>query len=144
MVAVRLCREPLAYCRNKLFDKAYYARELVGIRFQHQGRTRHGMDCVGVIADVCDNLRIPYSDPRNYGRCNNGTTLVRYVLESFIACEEFEADICLLKRRNKAEHIAIWLGQSIVHAHAQAGKVVEQPVDHEIRPLIHSFWRFKK
>lgn len=50
------------------------ARELVGTRFRHQGRSRHGVDCAGLLAlsltnaGLCVAKDLGIRDRLNYGR----------------------------------------------------------------------------
>jgi len=44
------------------------ARSWIGVRWQHQGRTRHGIDCVGLVVVVCRELGISDYDSMAYGR----------------------------------------------------------------------------
>ena len=44
------------------------AKSWVGVPFRHQGRSRLGVDCVGVVAMVCQGLKISDYDIRGYDR----------------------------------------------------------------------------
>jgi len=49
-------------------DIANKARELVDVRFHHQGRSREGLDCGGLIALDCTELGLAVVDATGYPR----------------------------------------------------------------------------
>lgn len=44
------------------------ARGYLGVPWQHQGRSRHGIDCVGLLVCAAHDLGIPVEDMRAYER----------------------------------------------------------------------------
>jgi len=126
------------------------ARELVGVRFQHQGRTQLGVDCVGVPIVVGQRLgllprllRLP-----NYGRMPS-PALIEQVQEHMRAAPELAHDpiagtmLVIAWRSNPLpSHVAIFTGTTIVHAYEAAGKVVEHGYTSVWHRITHSVWKF--
>lgn len=111
------------------------ARKYLGVPFHHQGRTASGLDCIGLIVLVAQDLGIPTDlDQRDYPRRPDGRLL--RLLRS--ACPEVESPapgaILLFRIRNpdpqEPDHAAILTeGNTLIQSWgpAGAGKVVEVP-----------------
>lgn len=105
------------------------AREWVGVKFLHQGRTRFGADCLGFIAALMaelgsrgflDNL------PHNYARDPNALLLER--LPDVSRQIELQPAALLLIQFPRAKlpsHAGIFTGKSIIHCYQIEGEVVE-------------------
>lgn len=96
-------------------------RSYLGTPFHHQGRSRHGVDCVGLIeCALRDGGALPagYVALRNYGRRGNGE-LIRQ-LERWCAPAPAVAPGVLItmrwRRQDEPHHVAIAAGETIVHA----------------------------
>ena len=50
------------------------AKSYEGVRFRHRGRDRIGMDCVGLLVAVCNDLGLPVVDFQNYKRVSDAET----------------------------------------------------------------------
>lgn len=126
------------------------ARGWLGVRWQHQGRTRHGIDCAGLIVCVGLDLglfrEIP---PADYPRRPNGTFLPRMRASELTEIRPGEAqpgDVLAFTTQAEACHCGILAelyGQpSVVHAHVGRRKVCEELVAHipaEIGIATHAF-----
>jgi cell wall-associated NlpC family hydrolase len=105
------------------------ARSWVGVKFQHQGRTRMGCDCLGFIAACMAELNswtLITNLPVNYAR--NPQTLLIDGLTGLTREIPIEPGALILFQFPKAEHpshAAIYTGESMIHAHEPNGKVVE-------------------
>ena len=92
------------------------ARDLVGVRFRLQGRSRaSGVDCVG---------------PRGYGLRSGDEALARAWLTQagLVAVERPKAgDLALVRPGPLQLHLMILVPGGHVHAHAGLGRVVETP-----------------
>lgn len=51
-----------------LIDVQYAARDWKGVTYTHQGRSREGIDCAGLLVMVARDLGIPYKDRTDYPR----------------------------------------------------------------------------
>jgi murein DD-endopeptidase / murein LD-carboxypeptidase len=103
------------------------ARALLGVPFRLYGRDEHGLDCVGLIALVFDQM---HEAPNGY-RLRN-TLVLRwealldrlFVRRSGRPCP---GDIIFCTAGPAQYHLGIWTGHSFIHADAGLGRVVETP-----------------
>lgn len=113
------------------------AREWLGVRWQHQGRTRlHGIDCAGLVILVGNSLGLTDFDSTNYQRRTTGTKF----MEPFKANMRWKpipdaqpGDVLLFMTKLYPCHSAI-VGErggamTIIHAHALRRKVIEERID---------------
>lgn len=105
------------------------AREWLGVPFLHQGRSRHGCDCLGFIAASMAELNswtLLYNLPGDYAR--NPQRLLIDGLTELTRPISLQAGTLILFQFPNAEHpshAAIYTGESMIHAHEPNGKVVE-------------------
>lgn len=108
-------------------DYAARARALVGTRFRPQGRSVHGLDCIGLVMAAFD---IPQSEvPRDYRlRTERRDELAAGMLRYFRKVRTVESgDVMLLEVASDQPHLAVRTESGFVHAHARLGRVVETP-----------------
>jgi cell wall-associated NlpC family hydrolase len=129
--------------RDRLLDEA---RQWVGVRFRHQGRTRRGVDCSGLV--VCVAGKVLGFDPNEYiGQPRYGKKPdikeLRQGLKTFcVRIKESEArpgDVVLMSFDNEPTHIGFLTSTGIIHSTAQKRGVVEQGLDSRLR--IISYYR---
>jgi cell wall-associated NlpC family hydrolase len=128
------------------------ARSFIGTPFRHQGRigniSGYGLDCLGLILAVAARLNIKDSDGiclveydnRNYGRYPDTRLLQRRLAQVMVPVSH-EAlrpgDVLNLYLDGRPQHLAIAATKrygtcealSLIHAFAQAGRVVEHRLD---------------
>lgn len=121
------------------------ARSFLGVRWQHQGRSEQGIDCVGLLVVPACRLGLlrPEDDVTNYSRQPDGEELSillhRYCLRLPRWQDAREGDVLAIKYADQPQHVAIvtrphdarW-GIHIIHAAGSAevgGKVVEHRID---------------
>jgi hypothetical protein len=110
-------------------DYAARARALVGTRFRPQGRSVHGMDCVGLALAVfgleegCvrSNYRLRGQHEREMRETLG--TLFRRVPRTQLRA----GDLMLLETGEAQLHVAVRTDRGFVHAHAGIRRVVETP-----------------
>ncbi|HKW82999.1 MAG TPA: NlpC/P60 family protein [Burkholderiaceae bacterium] len=113
------------------------ARKYLGVRWHHQGRSRAGVDCAGLVVCVAHDLGLSEFDTSDYGRLPNGDTMRSLLREH---CTELRADalapglVALMRFDGEPQHMGIVAdyvhgGHSIVHALAQRRCVVEHRLD---------------
>jgi cell wall-associated NlpC family hydrolase len=126
------------------------AQRLVGIPFVHQGRSVHGVDCIGAIALAATNAGLDpeqatgLKDTRDYARTTTSEMLDK-MSRVCIRVQKAEPGLLVLFRfpeEKHPQHFAILTDKgTIVHADAKQGRVVE----HGYRGLwlrwTHSLWR---
>lgn len=121
------------------------ARQLIGVRFVHQGRTADGLDCLGLLlvsatrAGVTINsLPAATLDVPQYGM-RPDTKLLRQTLDRYlipVARDALRAaDVVLLKVDGIPQHLALLTDYPLqgelgmIHAYAPARAVVEHRYD---------------
>lgn len=108
-------------------------RGWLGVPWVHQGRTRHGIDCAGLIVCALGNLGLlppAFPDPIAYTR-EPQPDLARLV-ERFCCWTETAQEGCLVLLRwapsQPASHLAYCTGRNIVHAYSrQVGRTRDRP-----------------
>jgi len=121
------------------------ARQWVGVKYMHQGRTRFGIDCIGLIIEVGKEVGIlPQEfDQVNYSRLP--TSKSQLLSEIAARCEQTKtpepASLLVIQWTREPYHVAICTGTTLIHSSATVGRVVE----HGYRPpwpaLTLSSWR---
>lgn len=106
------------------------ARAWVGVPFRHQGRSRAGVDCAGLFVCVAGELGLPVPFDRTDYAWEPDDAL-RQTLETHFQRENARApgDILLMNMGGTPRHVALWTGESIIHAYTPLGKVVEHRID---------------
>jgi cell wall-associated NlpC family hydrolase len=121
------------------------ARRWMGVPFVHQGRSRTGVDCLGLLMMVAEELGLQGRDGAlltthdccEYGKVPDGVRLqsrLQRVLYPRVGDAVQQADVVLCRIDAMPQHVAIignyvYGGLSIIHAYAPARKVVEHPLD---------------
>jgi cell wall-associated NlpC family hydrolase len=105
------------------------ARSWVGTRFLHQGRSRHGADCLGSIAAMMAELGsmtpLTYL-PLNYAR-DPGPLLLQTLeaLTHTIALQPAAFLLIQFPFAKYPSHGAIYTGENMIHCYASVGRMVE-------------------
>jgi cell wall-associated NlpC family hydrolase len=124
-------------------DVTEEARSWVGVPFLHQGRSRRGVDCVGLPIVVCQALALIPSNfgLRAYGRTPSGE-LEQRLLEH---CQQIERPVAgsliVIAWTRLAAHVAICTGDAMIHAYESVGRVVEHGYRGRWTRMTHSAWR---
>lgn len=126
------------------------ARRLVGVPFVHQGRSIHGVDCIGLPALAALNLGLDpekatgLKDTRDYGR-QPSSDLLDKVSRSCIRVSKLEPGLLILFKfpgERDPHHFAILTDKNaIIHADAKRGRVVEHGYRAQWLRWTHSLWR---
>ena len=123
------------------------ARKLKGIKFHHQGRSVSGVDCIGlcVLAGQLCGINTQ-GDYTTYPR--DPTGLLEPSLLSVLNKVKKEniqkGDILLLNIEGSPRHVAIYTGQTIIHAYAPARKVIEHDLNDKWRNKVLMGFRCKE
>ena len=106
------------------------ARKWIGVRWRHQGRSIHGVDCVGLLVKVAQNCKLTDYDYVTYQRMPKRRMLLEYFTHA--QCTEKQnrevGDILLLNMGPYPCHCAIYCGDTIIHAFAPRKQVIEEPL----------------
>lgn len=122
------------------------ARSYLGVPFVHQGRSRRGVDCVGLLVCVAQDLGIPVSDDLAYGLNPDPVHLRAKLSENLtpIAMTEvLPGDVYLMRFDKDATHVAIVTDRGIIHALSTVKGVVEHRLDATWRARIRAAWRVR-
>lgn len=111
------------------------ARSWAGTKWIHQGRNRHGIDCVGLIVVVCRSLEIWDYDVAAYPREPNGTFISHFIAaggKRIPLPEAQDGDLLLFRDTIYACHVGFVASKydqaHIIHAHTSRRKVIEEPM----------------
>lgn len=128
------------------------AREYLGTPFRHQGRVRgSGVDCVGLLVGVAQQLGIAVADRTNYNGIREPGEITAALEDN---CREVPihdaqpGDVVVFWLRRPSgpdEHVAILTDHGIIHARQRrggGGRVVETGLSDNWRKRIMSAWRF--
>lgn len=132
------------------------ARSFLGVRFRHQGRTRQGLDCLGLLIAIAEECNLPWPEParcamqhQHYSHVPSEDELrsgLEAVLQPIAAQAMQPADIVLLRVQGRAQHVGLLAdyhagGFSLIHAYAPARGVIEQRLDEAWKKEIVSAYR---
>jgi len=127
-----------------------YARTWIGVPFHHQGRSKAGCDCAGVIVACAKHINMNFSDMHGYGRLPKSNQLESIFRKQMISIpiESIQpADVVLMAWRSEPHHVGLISnlpnGQlGIIHSYQIVGKVVEHRLDKKWHDRIVLAFRF--
>jgi cell wall-associated NlpC family hydrolase len=127
------------------------ARTWLGVPWRHQGRTRAGIDCVGLVVMVAKQLGLSDYDSTAYSRRPQGQGFVEHFRAHLdvipipnarigdilvFADHAYPCHCGVLTERLKTPHL--------LHAHALRRKVIEEPYAGEWPLKVKFAFRFRK
>lgn len=118
------------------------ARTWHGTPYQHQGRTRHGVDCVGLAIRVAQDLGLTEFDIREYERTPSNKLMKDLLMQNCILVNGSPLQPAMLLHmafEKQPRHIAIVTSAEplrIIHASSEHERVVEHVVDQKWRNRI--------
>jgi len=113
--------------RDMIVEKA---REWLGVKFRHQGRNRKGIDCVGLVLAINNEVNGEAREITGYERRPNQKKVHELMKANLVKIRPEEArpgDVVLMAYDMGATHLGILTESTIIHAFMQTRKVVEQP-----------------
>lgn len=131
------------------------ARQFLGVRFAHQGRSAQGLDCLGLLLVTAqqvgltlDNQAVMALDQRSYG-ARPDTVFLQQRLARFLqpVMQAQVGDILLLSIEGSPQHLALVSDYpaegalGMIHAYAVARKVVEHRYDAQWQAVTHAIYR---
>lgn len=121
------------------------ARSWLGVPFLHQGRSRHGVDCIGYVSALCAELGefTPLDNlPHNYAR--NPQALLLDAIRMLCKPATLETGCLILMQWPHARypsHAGIYTGTSMIHCNEAVGRVVEHGYSTPWPERTASLWR---
>lgn len=127
------------------------ARSYVGVRWQHQGRTEHGLDCAGLVVVALRDMGLTPFDATGYPRKPYRHMLEATVQRNFglplpATTTLRTGDVVVMKCDNEApNHVGV-IGEhkgalTLIHAHAPDKKVCEMRLEKVWRDRIVEVYR---
>lgn len=118
------------------------ARSYLGVPFRHQGRSRQGIDCVGLPIVVGQSLGLfsPHFEVATYGRLPSGELVERVQAHCRPLAAPVAGALLVIAWTKVAAHVAIFTGQTMIHAYESVGRVVEHGYRGRWIRLTHSAW----
>lgn len=135
--------------RSKCID---LARSYIGTPWKHKGRTKNGIDCIGVPYMVGKELGLhDYDDSLDYGRQARNYDFMRALAPLGVRVRDLtqiqDADILILRIPIFPQHVgmASHIGnrQTMIHASVDARKVVEEYLTDEVKRTIIAAFRYR-
>ena len=120
------------------------ARSYVGVPFHHQGRTRHGVDCIGLVVCAARDAGLALVDRTDYPRDPNGLLPLELARQFQEVDPALAGDILLMRFRGEPQHVAILAGETLIHGYASIGRVVEHGLDAKWRRRIVAAYRLRE
>lgn len=120
--------------REQIVEKT---RSFIGVPWKHQGRNRLGIDCVGLVIIVGNEMGLIDYTSNNYQRHGQGTTFLREFRAGMMVEKKLDeakpGDVLLFRDKQYPCHSAI-VGEkkgrlTIIHAHALHRKVLEEELE---------------
>ncbi len=126
------------------------ARGWLGVPWRHQGRTRCGIDCVGLVVCVARGLDLSDYDSTGYGRRPQGQGFVQHFRDNMDAVPIPDArpgDVLVFADQAYPCHCGFLterFGQPhLLHAHATRRMVIEEPYAGEWPARVKFAFRFR-
>jgi cell wall-associated NlpC family hydrolase len=128
------------------------AKKYLGTPYHHQGRSKHGIDCAGLILCIAKDLNMvpPEYDWFNYSREPDGVSLIQEIEQWCTPTEQWQpGDLLVFKIKINPRHLAIATSLLDVHGMLHAietadgrGKVCEHIMDQKWRDRIVAAYKF--
>lgn len=125
------------------------AKSYLGVPWRHQGRTRHSIDCVGLVIAVGSELGLhDYPDDVRYSRISTGPELIKpfeqYMDRIRDLADLRPGDVVLMKDTLYPQHVGIMSSKTnVIHATVHKRRVVEEPLVGDFRAKLLRGYRFK-
>lgn len=122
------------------------ARKYIGVPWQHQGRNKFGIDCVGLLVLVAKDLGLNPLDITTYSQYYNPEVLIKAFIDNgcqkVIKTKAISGDIMIINIGKVPMHVGILSVKNgvkhIIHSYRPAGRVREEV----IYPMLEKRFRF--
>lgn len=127
------------------------ARRWLNVPWKHQGRSRSGIDCLGLVVLVAKELGIADTDEKTYSRRPDGKELLnrfREEMNEIPLTEIRPGDVLMFADNAYPCHVAFVSEKHgeiyIIHAHATRRKVLEERYAYEWPDKARKAFRFRE
>jgi cell wall-associated NlpC family hydrolase len=124
------------------------ARSYLGTPFKHQGRSKNGMDCIGIIIVPLNDIGFFNYENKNYRKYGLGGEIIEVLSKHCYEVKKpfkYQAGDILLFSKGSSQHLAIYTDKdTIIHAHNFVGKVVEHSLTKDWEQNISKVFRYKE
>jgi cell wall-associated NlpC family hydrolase len=127
------------------------ARIWLGVPWRHQGRSRAGIDCVGLVIQVAHALGISDYDHTTYGRRAQGQSFVEHFrshMDGVTIPDARPGDVLVFAEQAYPCHCGFLTEHlrhpHLVHAHALRRKVIEEAYAGEWPAKVKFAFRFRQ
>jgi cell wall-associated NlpC family hydrolase len=122
------------------------ARKYLEVPFHHQGRAREaGLDCIGLLVVVAEDLGIPVEDCAVYKRYPSPADLMKHLRAKLEEQPTYMAEVGDVlvfwwNKKDREQHVGFFTGRTLIHTFAKAKRVTEEPFsDFWIQRWMHTF-----
>jgi cell wall-associated NlpC family hydrolase len=123
-------------------DLVAEARLWIGVPFRHQGRSRVGVDCVGlpIVVGQALGLLPATFEVANYGRLPTPELIARLARYCTPLAAAVPGCLITIAWTKVAAHVAVCTGPTLIHAYESVGRVVEHGYRGRWVRMTHSAW----
>lgn len=112
------------------------ARGWVGTRWVHQGRTKDGIDCAGLLIVAGADVGVVVPDLQGYRRTPNPEKFVGFLMDITDPQTTIEPGYFgIFRDGNQPCHVGVFGERdgrtTLIHAYVGTGKVIEEPYAHD-------------
>ena len=106
------------------------ARTWLGVPYKHQGRTRSGVDCGGLLLCVGEELGIQVVHPETYSMSPDPKLIQASILANCTKVDSIQpGDVLWFSFAGEPRHVGLASDIGVIHSWAKPGKVVEHRLD---------------
>lgn len=131
-----------------LDDIVAEARKWIGVKWQHQGRGRAGIDCAGLVIRVAQDLGLNVTDKQGYKRAPEAFKFVEHIRDQtdFVSQPQ-PGCLGIFRETHFPCHIGIFTerhGQIyLLHSYMNLGRVMEEHFAHQWPHILIEVRKFK-
>lgn len=125
-------------------DIANTALRYKGVPYMHKGRSRTGLDCIGLVIIVLRDLGLLRVDEEpDYG-CPPDADMLRATLTKYLVPGDPDevGAVLLFRFVKEPQHVAIRTEYGMIHCYARVNRVVETTFDSAWRKRLVAAYRF--
>ena len=129
-----------------------HSREWMNVKFRHQGRSKYGVDCIGLFSEVAKEIGRNIPIPSNYTHHPDQQFLLAEMKRLFDKITKAElaiGDLALMRfmddqKRIPCRHVVMITDLGVLHSSAQFRKVTEHCLDDEWMAKIEHCFRMRR